>query len=286
MSPKAATQRDIAKVVTNLLEPEGSTERGFDSREHLQQCLSEGAAGCTLFVFDNFETVEQPSAIYRWIDTYIRPPNKILITTRVRDFVGDYHIDMEGMTNPQARRLIEQHADQMGIESLLTERYVVELIRESGGHPYVIKILLGELAKVGRPGKPRRIVASNQDLLRALFERTYNALSPGAQRVFLLLSRWRVSVPEIGIQAVLLRPGTVRFDVVEALDELERYSLVERVFDDNDQGFVSVSLWSCPVMTDTFPLGPTREVSHGGKKTRAVSARVQGADRRACEGRS
>ena len=44
--------------------------------------------------------------------------------------------------------------------------------------------------------------------------------------------------------------------------------------------------WSCPAMTDTFPLGPTKEVSHGGKKTRAVSARVQGADRRACEGRS
>ena len=33
--------------------------------------------------------------------------------------------------------------------------------------------------------------------------------------------------------------------------------------------------WSCPAMTDTFPLGPTKEVSHGGKKTRAVSARVQ-----------
>ncbi len=44
--------------------------------------------------------------------------------------------------------------------------------------------------------------------------------------------------------------------------------------------------WSCPAMTDTFPLGRTKEVSHGGKKTRAVSARVQGADRRACEGRS
>ena len=41
--------------------------------------------------------------------------------------------------------------------------------------------------------------------------------------------------------------------------------------------------WSCPAMTDTFPFGPTKEVCHGGKRTRAVSARVQGADRRACE---
>ena len=39
-------------------------------------------------------------------------------------------------------------------------------------------------------------------------------------------------------------------------------------------------------MTDTFPLGSTKEVSHGGKKTRAISARVQGANRRAGESRA
>ena len=242
VSPRAATQHDIAQVVTSLLDPEGSDQKNFDSRKHFQQCLAKGAAGCTLFVFDNFETVEQPSEIYRWIDMYIRPPNKVLITTRVRDFVGDYHIEIDGMNDMQARRLIEQHAERIRVAELLDEYYVAELIRESGGHPYVIKILLGELAKAGRGGKPKRIVASNRDLLRALFERTYNALSPGAQRVFVLLSRWRVSVPEIGIEAVLIRPGTVRFDVVAALDELERYSLVDRVFDGDGQGFVSVSL--------------------------------------------
>ena len=43
--------------------------------------------------------------------------------------------------------------------------------------------------------------------------------------------------------------------------------------------------WS-PAMTDTFPLGPTKEVSHGGKKARAVSVRVLGAYRRAGEGRA
>ena len=42
--------------------------------------------------------------------------------------------------------------------------------------------------------------------------------------------------------------------------------------------------WSCPALTDTFPFGSTREVNHGGKKARAVFARVQGADDRACEG--
>ena len=79
-------------------------------------------------------------------------------------------------------------------------------------------------------------------MLRALFERTYNSISRGAQRVFLLLCSWRVSVPEVGVEAVLLRPGTTRFDVSGALEDLDRYSLVERVFGDDDEAFVSVPL--------------------------------------------
>lgn len=242
VSPKAVTQRDIAQVAVNLLEPTGASEQGFDSRKYFQQCLTDGAAGCTLFVFDNFETMEHPSDVYRWIDAHVRPPNKVLITTRVREFVGDYHIEIDGMNDAQAQRLTMEHGERMGIVDLLTADYVGAVIRESGGHPYVIKILLGELATAGRVAKPRRVVASNRDLLRALFERTYNSLSPGAQRVFVLLSSWRVSVPEIALEAVLLRPGTQRFDVVSALDELERYSLVDRVFGDDGKGFVSVSL--------------------------------------------
>jgi hypothetical protein len=42
-----------------------------------------------LFVFDNFETVRSPAELYIWIDTYVRPPDKVLITTRFRDFKGD-----------------------------------------------------------------------------------------------------------------------------------------------------------------------------------------------------
>ena len=80
-------------------------------------------------------------------------------------------------------------------------------------------------------------------LLDALFERTYLALSPASQRTFLLLCSWRVFVPEVAVEAVSLRPGTERFDVQSALDELFRYSLVERVKSDKDQAsFVGVPL--------------------------------------------
>ncbi len=125
--------------------------------------------------------------------------------------------------------LVEQHAARLGIGNLVTREYRQELIGESEGHPYVIRIMLGQVAVEGRRVKPERIMANSDHMLIALFERTYNALSAGGQRVFLLLSSWRVLVPEVAIEAVLLRPGNVRFNVAEALDQLHRFSLIERI---------------------------------------------------------
>ncbi|MCH7903756.1 MAG: hypothetical protein IH944_04220 [Armatimonadetes bacterium] len=89
VSPGVVRQNDIARAAVTLLEPPESTEPGFRPEVYFQDCLSNGAAGPTLFVFDNFETIENPPDVFRWIDTYIRLPNKVLITTRFRDFAGD-----------------------------------------------------------------------------------------------------------------------------------------------------------------------------------------------------
>ena len=124
------------------------------------------------------------------------------------------------------------------------DTYIGQLIRESDGHPYVIKILLGRVAQERRAVSPQRIVASSEQILRALFERTYASLSPSAKRVFLLLSSWTVRIPEIAVEAVALRPGNERFPVREALDELRRFSLTDqvKVEDGTELYFVGVPL--------------------------------------------
>ena len=246
VSPRVKTQRDISRAAVELLEPPNLSSEGSDLDAFFQNCLAEGAAGSTLFVLDNFETVQNPDDVFKWIDTYIRPPNKVLITTRFRDFNGDYTIKIGGMTDEQACQLVDQHAARLGVTALLGSDYKRDLIHEADGHPYAIKILLGQVANEGRAVKPKRIFASADDLLKALFERTYGALSPGGQRVFLLLCSWRVLVPEVAVEAVLLRPGTERFNVKEALDELCRFSLLDQVLSDNteekNEAFVSVPL--------------------------------------------
>ena len=243
VSPRAINQRDISRAAVELLEPAGHSSEGFEPDVFFQNCLIKGAAGPTLFVLDNFETMQSPADVFKWIDTYIRPPNKVLITTRFRDFAGDYPIKIGGMTDEQAALLVDQQAARLNVAALLDSDYKRELIREADGHPYVIKILLGQVAKERRPVKPQRIVADADVLLKTLFERTYGALSPGGQRVFLLLCSWRVFVPEVAVVAVSLRPGTERFDVTEALEELLRFSLVDQVFSKKEEeAFVGVPL--------------------------------------------
>ena len=241
--PKVITQDDISRAAVDLLEPKEQWSADFNATRYFEQCLRDGAAGNTIFVLDNFETVQSPADVYAWLDTHVRLPNKVLITTRIREFRADFPIDIGGMTEDQASLLIDQHSGRLGIHHLISAEYRRQMISESDGHPYVIRMMLGQVATQDRAAAPERIMASSDHILRALFERTYTALSPGAQRVFLLLSSWRVFVPEIAIEAVLLRPGNDRFNVAEGLDQLHCFSLVERLSaEEEDHVLVGVPL--------------------------------------------
>ena len=238
VSPRVVRQGEIARVVVELLE-----ERTDDPEAYFQELLTHSPLSPALIVFDNFETVESPPDVLTWIDTHIRHPNKVLITTRYRDFQADFPIYIGGMTDGEASELIQRQAARLGIGHLMTEDYRRSLIRETEGHPYVMKISLGTVAKEGRLRKTERIIASTDGLLAALFERTYDSLSPAAQQLFLLFSSWRVMVPEVAVEAVVLTTLEERISVSATLDELKRYSMIqERREADDDEAYVGVAL--------------------------------------------
>jgi len=227
--PRVINQHDISRAAVDLLQPQEMTSSNFNATVYFERCLRQGAAGTTIFVLDNFETVQNPADVYTWLDTHVRLPNKVLITTRIREFRADFPIEIGGMTEEQAALLIDRHSDRLDIRELISSHYKSALISESDGHPYVMRIMLGQVAAERCAVTPERIMARSEHILRALFERTFGALSPGAQKVFLLLSSWRVFVPEIAIEAVLFRPGNDRFNVEDALNQLHQFSLVERL---------------------------------------------------------
>ena len=168
---KVLDQKDIANEYCQLLFPEQS---GKENIQFFSNQLSKNSFGKALYVFDNFETVTNPIEIFEWLNTYIRNPNKILITSRIsRNFKADFPIEVSGMSDNECRSLINVFSTKLKIKDLLTSAYIEELINKSNGHPYIIKILLGEVAKTGRLTKIQRIVQEQDKILSALFKRTF-----------------------------------------------------------------------------------------------------------------
>jgi hypothetical protein len=243
VKPDILDEEDISKDFMLLVNPNMPLTSKIKPKAYLQEELGLSSNGPILIVLDNFETVRNPLELFRWLDTYIRLPNKILITTRFREFKADYPITVAGMNESEFDQLVKSVSKILKIEHLLSRDYLSELYTESGGHPYVTKILLGELAKTGHQKPIRRIVASQDEILTALFERTYQDLSLAAKRVFLTLSNWKSIIPKIGLEAILRRSGNEVFDIDEAIEELFRTSFIDIIRSEVDGSeFLSIPL--------------------------------------------
>lgn len=242
--PRVLSTADMATFYASLvLPPDVATAKAFDARAFFECQLQKSDVGPCLFVFDNFETTQNPVEMFNWIDAYIRLPNKALITTRLRDFKGDYPLEVQGMDEAESRALIDQTALALGVTDLLNEKYIGQLIEHSEGHPYVIKILLGEVVKAGRAANIPQLVAGTEDILTALFERTYAVLTPCAQRAFLTLSAWSSSVPRLALEAVLFRSTGERAEVEKGIDTLLQFSMAEsQTAPADSQEFISLPL--------------------------------------------
>lgn len=234
---------DVAKEFAGLMRPNEKLKTP-EALQYFTDCLAGQAPdGPFLFVFDNFETIREQASLYEYVNNAIRLPNKVLITTRTRDFKADYPIGVSGMARDEYRALVVEAASSLGVLDLVTPAYEDQLFEESDGHPYITKVLLGDAARENRKVSLKSVVATKDALLDALFDRSFASLSLAAQRVFLTLCSWRSYVPRLGLEAVLLRPGNERLDVDGSIAELERASLVEVVEDPEGQTpFVSVPL--------------------------------------------
>ena len=230
--PGVSTLEEMSIYGTGLLRPYVDVDSFSDPGSCLRAVMrGEFSAGRILFVFDNFETVHSPGDVFRQIKTSVRLPNKALITTRHDEFKGHYPIELPRMPYPLFKRLVDVTASRLNIVTLLQGRedWIRNVHRESFGHPYIVQIVLGEARRRKTLGKFPRMLANKQEVLPALFKRTYDGLSDPAKKTMLLLCSWRSVVPLPALEAVMTRPGNPMVDVDAAVGELEDLSLLERV---------------------------------------------------------
>lgn len=229
VKPQVIGINEIAKSFVKLLNIKLFNEKDFNPKKYIEAQLNKSEMGPMLIIVDNFETIENPTELFAWLDLHIRLPNKILITSRIKDSKGDYPMTVSGMSRTEFDSLVTQVSRSLEIENIIDKEYTDKLFQESGGHPYIAKIMLGEVAKEGQLSSIKRISASKDEILTALFERTYNMLSPAARLVFLTLSSWRSIVPAVAVEAVVKTKSEEYYEIDEAIDELYRFSFVDKI---------------------------------------------------------
>jgi hypothetical protein len=261
VQPRILAERDIAEEYRTLIgyQPDKSTGQ-VPALSTMAEHMRSSPIGPTLFVFDNFETLRHPVDLFQWIDTNIRLPNKVVITSRFREFKADFPIEIFGMEREEAEDLISQTAAALNIQKLIGQRERDQIVEESGGHPYVIKIILGEIANTGAFGKPSKLIAGKEEILDALFDRTFASLSPMATRIFLTLSGWHSLVPELAIEATFLRAGRDGADPGKGVNELGRMSLVERTPAPDGTDFIGVPLAAAVYGAKKLQVSPHRQL--------------------------
>ncbi len=91
--------------------------------------------------------------------------------------------------------------------------------------PYVMRVLLGEIASDQRRVPLKSLVPRRSDLLDVVFERSFNKLSEDARWVFLCVSNWRSVIPELALVVTL---GLRGLDAERGMEECLRLSLLSR----------------------------------------------------------
>jgi len=221
--------RALSRAVSRLV-PE--TQDSLEALAERLRSPGDGFKRGILFILDNFETLDDVRGVHEFLDAHTHSPNKVLITSRERAFKADFPIEVLGMEVEEAKKLLRRQASDLQIEGLLTTQVADQIYWSTQGHPYLMKILVGELARSGRFVPLSTVFSQHERIRDAILERTFNGLSDEGRRIFFAVSMWRSPTLEVALQAVLLPQG---INVEAGIDHCRRLSLIQeqRLGDDS-----------------------------------------------------
>ena len=233
VKPSVVSLDDIASTYGKLMGADQSIEGLALALQSADPLTRKGR----LLIFDNFETMSDMKGVHEFLDTHTHLPNKVLITSRERAFKADFPIEVQGMEWEEADKLMRGVAEALDAIGLLTTEAANRFYDFTEGHPYVLRILVGELAKESRYVPPRTLMPRRSDILDAVFQRSFQKLSEAGKWVFLLTGNWNSAIAETGLLVIL---GQRDLDAEEGLEECVRLSLITRVeFPDGQPAYLA-----------------------------------------------
>jgi hypothetical protein len=185
-----------------------------------------------LLVLDNFETFDDQPDAYRYLDSIVQPPSKIVITSR-HDFRGDFQVQVRGMELDEAGKLIRDAARRAHREGLIDQQAIESIFTRCQGHPYAMKLVASNVATKAGLGELLSRTLRDEALLDALFRASVSDLDDPSEFVFLLVSRFSNGVAEIALRVATTRE---EIELEPALRILHERSLAE--FDPETQRYI------------------------------------------------
>lgn len=212
---------DACKLMAKFL----GIEPSLDAFAQFLQAGSNDSKCGTLFVFDNFETLDNPRETFNFLTLHTHIPNKVLITSRERTFKGDFPIEIGGMEYPETRELILRESEHLNIQGLIDENEISRIFGFSSGHPYMIRVVLGEMAHSKVRVQLSSLPSRRRDILGALFERSFNRLSTDGKWVFFCVAIRQSVTTDLALWVVL---GERDIDVESGIEECLSFSFINR----------------------------------------------------------
>lgn len=229
VKPSVQSSVDLAELNRSLFSQMTTVPPG-DSLEWFGRTLQSDEYGKVLWVLDNFETLQDPAEVFSLIDRALGPSNRVLITTRHREFFGDYEIEVRGLERTEFQQLVEDFSASIGVH--ISSEKADQIFRETDGHPYITKMMISEF-KVN-PLTAIKSIVNRADLQENLLERTYSRLSEGSAITFLLLSTFNSAIPGIALRVAVSDFPVIGGDLESFLEELASNSMIELTPLDND----------------------------------------------------
>ncbi len=181
-----------------------------------------------LLIVDNAETITDGS-LFSWL-LRLPEPSKAIMTTREYQRAyrrGGWPVELRGMSDEEARILLQQRLERLRIAHLVTNPDQLEpLLNATGGNPKAITIVAGLLKYERRPLQQiiDDLYAARGDLFNDLFSRTWSLLDEVGKRILMVMTFFPDSA---SIEALSATANVTGFDFDRAVERLTDLSLLD-----------------------------------------------------------
>jgi hypothetical protein len=198
-----------------------------------------------LIVLDNFETYAEPEKMFTDLDDLVPNGTKVLITSRHRDYRGDFPVTVGRMSEDESRELILNEARARYVAPKFESSDRVKRVYETAqGHAYTMRLIVAQVGKGMDVHNACTEVEKSSDVLKALFERSLRNAQPTHVDLVAVLAAVRLECP---LEAMLLLP-LPRADIEDAVGHLHNLSLLERI----DEPLLHEKQYLCPRATGEY----------------------------------